>query len=285
MDRVPWYLKTHKRCFVASEAVSLLMERLGWSEEQAIFFGRLLRIRHIVHHVDDDQVKFGNDCQWWRFQSHEEGPLNWKQIWIQTIDESPAVLAEELYQRLLLLIQAVLPPNPGTPHEIIQYLKKLENREEFKQWELSTSVLQKVQLKLSSLEKLSFWLNTYNMLALHSILQNAFQDVDVVASFFRRLSFFKSCYLVSGYEFSLDDIEHGILRPTNDHFKSDDPRACFKLLKPDPRIFSVMTCYNISSPCPIVIPPTGTENMLRFAEQMYFQKQVVIEENTVPQND
>eukprot|EP01126_Amoeba_proteus_P049220 TRINITY_DN5743_c0_g1_i13.p2 TRINITY_DN5743_c0_g1~~TRINITY_DN5743_c0_g1_i13.p2 ORF type:complete len:110 (-),score=27.60 TRINITY_DN5743_c0_g1_i13:453-782(-) len=42
-----------------------------------------------------------------------------------------------------------------------------------------------------------------------------------------------------------------------------------------------MTCYNISSPCPIVIPPTGTENMLRFAEQMYFQKQVVIEENTV----
>lgn len=70
-----------------------------------------------------------------------------------------------------------------------------------------------MQLNLTPPEKLSFWLNIYNMLALHSIILYSFDDVDPIGSMFRRSSFFsKSYYLISGHNFSLDDIMHGILR-------------------------------------------------------------------------
>lgn len=65
----------------ASDAVSWLMKQYKWTEDQAVFFGRfvfgvpqlirvgrLMRTRHIIHHVDSPSVKFSNDGQWWRFQ-------------------------------------------------------------------------------------------------------------------------------------------------------------------------------------------------------------------------
>eukprot|EP01126_Amoeba_proteus_P013365 TRINITY_DN1566_c0_g1_i4.p1 TRINITY_DN1566_c0_g1~~TRINITY_DN1566_c0_g1_i4.p1 ORF type:complete len:175 (+),score=13.11 TRINITY_DN1566_c0_g1_i4:230-754(+) len=146
-DRM-WFFKSYHRCFVASEAVVWLMKDLGWSEEQAVFFGRLLRTRHLIHHVDNSEIKFGNDSNWWRFQSHEEGPLNWKEIWILTIDEAPAELASQLYKHLLLIVQSVLPSNTRKPSEIINNLKTLESNTKFIQWEFSTSVLQKVLLSI-----------------------------------------------------------------------------------------------------------------------------------------
>lgn len=79
-DRM-WFLKSHRKCFVgvpasrpcvnqllAAEAVNWLMKTYNWSEEQAVFFGRLLRTRNIIHHVDNPTLKFKNDNQWWRFQ-------------------------------------------------------------------------------------------------------------------------------------------------------------------------------------------------------------------------
>jgi hypothetical protein len=76
-------------------------------------------------------------------QCHEEGPLNWKEIWTKTIDELPCSLAEELYKELLVLVQSVLTSNL-TPGQIVGYLKMLKHNKNFKKWELSTSVLQKV---------------------------------------------------------------------------------------------------------------------------------------------
>jgi hypothetical protein len=155
---------------------------------------------------------------------HEEGPLNWKEIWTKNIDELPCGLAEELFKELLLLVQSVLTANNLTSTQIVSSLKILRLNKNFKKWELSTSVLQKVlatasvltikvQLNMTPPEKLSFWINCYNMLALHSIIESSFDDIDPLSSMFRRPNFFsKSCYLISGHIFSLDDIEHGILR-------------------------------------------------------------------------
>jgi hypothetical protein len=63
------------------------------------------------------------------------------------------------------------------------------------------------------LESISFWLNTYNMLCLHSIIRFAKDNVDPISSYANRRTFFNTySYIINSKNFTLDDIEHGILR-------------------------------------------------------------------------
>lgn len=109
-------------------------------------------------------------------------------------------------------------------------------------------------------DRLAFWINMYNALVIHGIIALGLrQSVWEAGPFFRRVR-----YLVGGQIFSLDDIEHGILRGNRRGpsrlrrqfraawgrlpFPTSDPRLRFRVEKLDPRIHCALVCGSRSCP-------------------------------------
>ncbi|MCB2192514.1 MAG: DUF547 domain-containing protein [Deltaproteobacteria bacterium] len=94
-------------------------------------------------------------------------------------------------------------------------------------------------------DKLAFWINLYNTIVVHGIVELELESsVREVENFFSHI-----CYQVGEHQFSPDDIEHGILRsnarPPYRVLKSlgqGDQRAAFALEQLDPRIHFALVC-------------------------------------------
>ncbi len=86
-------------------------------------------------------------------------------------------------------------------------------------------------------EKKAFWINTYNFLTIDLIVsENERESIKNLGSFFSS-AWEKHSWIVGGNSYTLDDIEHKILRPMNDprvHFAIN----CASLSCPDLRIES-----------------------------------------------
>lgn len=101
--------------------------------------------------------------------------------------------------------------------------------------------------------KKAFWINIYNILVIHGVIELQVQvSVKEVNNFFSRIG-----YLIGGYFFTADDIEHGILRrnrpppsANKQLFFSGDKRKNFMLEEFDPRVHFALVCA--SSSCPPV---------------------------------
>lgn len=99
--------------------------------------------------------------------------------------------------------------------------------------------------------KLAFWLNLYNAMVIDGIIHYGVRNsVNDVKGFFWR-----TAYEIGGYRFSLNDIEHGILRANAGHlilpgrqFAPNDPRRQFALDKIDFRVHFALVCGAKSCP-------------------------------------
>jgi len=100
-------------------------------------------------------------------------------------------------------------------------------------------------------ERLAFWINLYNLLMIDAVIhyevQHSITEVKGV--------FDSAGYNIGGYFFSLNDIEHGILRANAGHptipggqFPQDDPRAKYMMPELDPRIHFALVCAAESCP-------------------------------------
>ena len=103
-------------------------------------------------------------------------------------------------------------------------------------------------------ERMAFWLNLYNCLVLHA---TATLGAPTTAA--ERTAFFSGAsgavYRVGDMRFSLDDIEHGVLRCNACHpttgalpFAEDDPRRRLALETLDPRLHFALNCGAKSCP-------------------------------------
>ncbi len=120
--------------------------------------------------------------------------------------------------------------------------------------------LQEVDVKsLNKPEQFAYWVNLYNTATVDLILQyrpeKSIKDIDISPGFFSSGPWGKTFLKVAGKDLSLDNIEHGILRP----------------LWKDPRTHYVLNCASIGCPD---IPPNalqahGLENSLNKAAQTY----------------
>ncbi|CAI5474209.1 unnamed protein product [Closterium sp. Yama58-4] len=134
--------------------------------------------------------------------------------------------------------------------------KRLAASDAFKEYVRAAAELQKVDvLALPRPHRKAFWINIYNSLVLHATLalgppQSALD---------RKRFFSHSSYLIAGHTFSLDDIEHGILRgnratiglpffPGKCPFGGSDPRRFYSLPPADPRIHFALNCGARSCP-------------------------------------
>ena len=88
-------------------------------------------------------------------------------------------------------------------------------------------------------QRMAFWINLYNALMIHAAIKyGVHRSVREIDGFFER-----AAYVVNGYRFSADDIEHGVLRANAGHpaipgprFLARDPRRRFCRDPLDPRI-------------------------------------------------
>jgi hypothetical protein len=124
---------------------------------------------------------------------------------------------------------------------------KLKKSEAFRTYrELAASLDSfSLELLISQEERLAFWINMYNSMVIHAVI-----ELDVVSSVKEITGFFESvAYRIGDYIFTLDDIEHGILRanskpPQNPApcLGQNDERKKFVLDTLDPRIHFALGC-------------------------------------------
>jgi hypothetical protein len=116
-------------------------------------------------------------------------------------------------------------------------------------------------------ERLAFWINLYNTTVIHGVIELGLeQSVKEFPGFFDRIT-----YEIGGHLFSLNAMEHGILRGNRRPpyrlfrpFQKGDPRLAFAVMPMDPRIHFALVCGARSC------PPIGFYD----AEQIDFQLQL-----------
>jgi hypothetical protein len=128
-------------------------------------------------------------------------------------------------------------------------------------------------------DRLAFWLNVYNALVLHGIVRLGVRtSVLRVWNFFGRVS-----YRVGGLTFSLDDIEHGLLRgnrrralPPLRPFRSRDPRLALAITPSDPRYHCAVTCGAASCPPVGVYRADAVDAQLDLAARNFVNQEVAL---------
>ncbi|OGP64865.1 MAG: hypothetical protein A2170_07140 [Deltaproteobacteria bacterium RBG_13_53_10] len=100
-------------------------------------------------------------------------------------------------------------------------------------------------------QKLAFWINIYNSAVIDGVIELRLErSVKEFPRFFDRVS-----YDIGGFLFSLNEMEHGILRGNRRPpyrlrrpFRSRDPRYGFAIVPPDPRVHFALVCGARSCP-------------------------------------
>lgn len=129
-------------------------------------------------------------------------------------------------------------------------------------------------------QKLAFWLNLYNVLVIDGVIQFGLKrSVRDIRGFF-----VKAAYIVDGYRFSLDDIEHGILRMNKGNpaipgpqFNRNDPRLAHQLESLDPRIHFTLVCGAMSCPPIGFYRYDNIDHQLNLAAQSFIDSEVEID--------
>jgi hypothetical protein len=127
--------------------------------------------------------------------------------------------------------------------------------------------------------RLAFWINVYNALVLHAIVA-----LGVRTSVRRVWNFFgRARYTIGGLGFSLDDIEHGILRDNRRRprslrrpFGAGDARRALAVAPPDPRYHFAVSCGAASCPPIGVYRAAAVDAQLDLATRNFVNQAVAL---------
>jgi hypothetical protein len=177
----------------------------------------------------------------------------------------PDNILREFYR----IITAIVQKYCGLDGNMIQYTTLKKSRE-FQQYQNIAALLQTFTIPYlqNRNDKLAFWINLYNFLVIDGIMR-----FGVATSVRDTKDFFpKTSYRLGEYLFSLDDIEHGILRNNQPRpyslsrqFTNTDPRHAFCIKPPDQRIHCCLVYGAKSSPPLMVYTPDQLNTQLNQA--------------------
>jgi len=126
-------------------------------------------------------------------------------------------------------------------------------------------------------QRMPFWLNVYNALVLDAVIARGIaESIRAVGDFYEQ-----SKYEVGGLDFSLDDIEHGLLRANEPArrggwrpMKDNDPRLAFAPILFDERVHFGMYSACRSSPALTVFQDSALDAQLEAATRRYLAAHV-----------
>jgi hypothetical protein len=161
-------------------------------------------------------------------------------------DEMPDCGIQNLAGELMRSIRALRNSFYNTERGLVDY-EQLKDSPEYRSYRILTNGLRQFgpEMITGRKEKLAFWINLYNTIVVDAIVTLGITaSVREVPGFFRNVK-----YRIGNYNFSADDIEHGILRCNARPFFSPfhqfihgDPRKAFMLFPVDPRIHFALVC-------------------------------------------
>ncbi|MCK5219858.1 DUF547 domain-containing protein, partial [bacterium] len=164
------------------------------------------------------------------------------------IKPAPAIIDQELKKLLVTLKGAFFNSQTGK----VNYLEMKNSPDYQKYLALAKNLagFDPFALKSDS-SKIAFWLNIYNILIIHGVIELVIQEsVKEVSGFFTRIQ-----YRIGPHTFTPDEIEHGILRGNAPHptrrlkaFGLWDKRRALSVSSKDPRIHFALVCAANSCP-------------------------------------
>ncbi|RLM54560.1 hypothetical protein C2845_PM10G07780 [Panicum miliaceum] len=243
-------MRRFSNCFLGSEAVDFLSEDQYLERDEAVEFGRKLASKYFFRHVLDENV-FEDGNHLYRFLDHE--PIVMTQCYNiprGIIDAAPKPIAE-VASRLRLLAYAIFEAYVSVDGRHVDY-RSIQGCEEFKRYIRTIEELQRVEIDdLSREEKLAFFINLYNMMAIHALV-----TCGVPAGPLDRRKFFGDFkYVIGGCAYSLSAIQNGILRgnqrpPYNiaKPFGQKDQRSKVALPYHEPLVHFALVCGTKSGP-------------------------------------
>ncbi|KAA8538022.1 hypothetical protein F0562_027398 [Nyssa sinensis] len=242
-------LRRFTNCFLGSEAVDFLSEDQYLEREEAIEFGRKLASKLFFHHVLDENL-FEDGNHLYRFLDHDPLVSQCQNISRGIIEVKPKSIIE-ISSRLRFLSYAIFEAYTSEDGMHVDY-RSIHGSEEFARYLRIVEELQRVELQdMPREEKLAFFINLYNMMAIHGILvwghpAGALERRKLLGDF---------KYVIGGCTYSLSAIQNGILRgnqrpPYNliKPFGMKDKRFKVALPYPEPLIHFALVCGNRSGP-------------------------------------
>lgn len=162
--------------------------------------------------------------------------------------------------------------------------KDLKKTEAFKSLQVQVSLLKTMNLKMlmTTHEKISFWVNVYNALVvLRAVELNVRESVREVEGFFT-----DPFVHIGGEKWSLDEIEHGVLRgnKSTTSFSGLSQRKMFYALasdEVDARIHFVLNCGAKSCPPLLFLDPKTLDSDLETATQNFIQNETKLKGKSI----
>ena len=187
----------------------------------------------------------------------------------------PEIGSDSILREFYRVITLIAKKYSGAEGNVIQYAN-LKKSSEFQPYQTATALLQSFDIAYlkNRNEALAFWINLYNFLAIDGILKfGVTSSVQDTKGFFTKTS-----YRLGEHLFSLDEIEHGILRnnqrrpySSSKPFNAGDPRQVFCLTPPDQRIHCCLVYGAKSSPALTIYTPDQLNTQLTQAVNRFLR--------------
>ncbi|CAL0319369.1 unnamed protein product [Lupinus luteus] len=271
-------MRRFSNCFLASEAVDFLSEDQYLERQEAVEFAQKLASKFFFHHALDENI-FEDGNHLYRFL--DDDPIVASQCHnirrgILTVKPKPIV---EIASRLRFLSYAMFEAYVSEDGRHVDYTS-VHGSEEFARYLRIVEELQRVEIwDLSREEKLAFFINLYNMMAIHAILVLGHP----AGALERRKLFGEFRYVIGGSTYSLSAIHNGILRgnqrpPYNlkKPFGAKDKRTRVALPYPEPLIHFTLVCGTRSGPALRCYSPKNIDEELMDAARNFLRSGGVV---------
>ncbi|GAQ80261.1 hypothetical protein KFL_000500130 [Klebsormidium nitens] len=266
--------------FTGAEALDWLLHNGEEDYESALRTGTALQERHYLHHIEHAEPFTASPSKLYMFVE-EEAPissaLNARKPFLKPA-RSATQVAGELRRRILELYDEALSKDGKS----VSY-SQLAASPTYAAYREATEELQRVDLySMSRQEKMAFFINVYNALVVHGFVAEG-----TPSSFFDRLFFYsRTKYHIDGHDYSLDDIEHGVLRGNRPKsasllkqrpFGPKDPRRFHAIPPVDPRIHFALNCGAKSCPPIKLYTPENLDEGLEGAASAFVEGEVDVD--------
>lgn len=262
-------LTVHRNVFPGSDLVSWIMEQKKLDRQQAVETATNLYKFHFLSsvHAGDN---FKEDSTLYRLLQDEPSNALNANVSVDLKPMPASELAVQLRKQILKIYGEFL----SSDGKCVDY-DGIKGSDLFKEFVVLTGQLQRVDLNdLSREEKLAFFVNIYNALVIHGNVHVGFPS-----STWQRYKFFNCVsYRIGGLNYSLQDIENGILRSNRKGvgmltkpFSKSDARLKVALGKHEPLIHFALVCGAKSCPPIKTYSAEGIMNELKCSAEAFLE--------------
>lgn len=265
-------VKLVKNCFSGADMVDGIVNHLECNRTKAVEIGKELARKHFIHHVFRENDFEDGAQNLYRFLEHDPAVPKYYNFRGSTNDGEPKP-AVTVGQRMTKIMVAILEAYASDDRRHIDY-GRVASSEEFRRYANLARDLQRVDVFAvpAGEERLPFFLNLHNAMAIHAVIKNG-QPAGVVD---RRSFFTDFQYVVGGYPYSLTTIKNGILRSNRRQpytivkpFGSSDRRLELVERQVNPLVHLALCSATRSSPIVRFYSTQGVEPELRHAAREF----------------